>query len=107
MGVYSILNNKWVKVPQKLNLDLDKDAIQRKYTETVLKIKKAIKSSEMSELKKVMKSLYDMREVGLSTEGEFSTENIVFKLIRSKNYIDQLKTAISNVYDLQRSLKES
>ena len=107
MGVYSILNNKWVKVPQKLNLDLDKDAIQRKYTETVLKIKKAIKSSEMGELKKVMKSLYDMREAGLSTEGEFSTENIVFKLIRSKNYIEQLKTAISKIYDTQHSLKES
>ena len=107
MGVYSVLNNKWVKIPQKLNLDLDKDSIQKKYTEMVLKIKNAIKSNDINELKKVMKSLYNMREAGLSTEGEFSTENIVFKLIRSKNYIEQLKNAISKIYDDQHSLKES
>lgn len=107
MGVYSVLNNKWVKIPQKLNLDLDKDSIQKKYTETVLKIKNAIKSNDINVLKKVMKSLYDMREAGLSTGGEFSTENIVFKLIRSKNYIEQLKNVISKIYDDQHSLKES
>ena len=31
-----------------------------------------------SKLKKVLKDLYDMREVGLTKSGEFSTENIVF-----------------------------
>lgn len=105
MGVYSILNNKWIKVPQKLNLDLDKDAIQQKYTDVVLQIRNAIKSNDITELKRVVKSLYDMRETGLSTDGEFSTQNIVFKLVRSKNYIDKLKNAIAKVYDLEHSLK--
>lgn len=107
MGIFSILNNKWVKVPQKLNLQLDKNAIQQKYTDMVVQIKNAIKSNNLNDLKRVLKSLYDMRETGLSKGGEFSTENIVFKLLRTRNHVDNLKTAVNKVYDAQNSLKES
>jgi hypothetical protein len=107
LGIYSILNNKWVKVPQKLNLSLDKNAIQQKYTDMVVQIKNAIKSNSLEDLKRVLKSVYDMRETGLSKGGEFSTENIVFKLLRTRNHVDNLKTAVNKVYDSQNSLKES
>jgi hypothetical protein len=48
-----------------------------------------------------------MRESGLSKGGEFSTENIVFKVLRSRYHIDRLKKAVNTVYDNQRSIKES
>jgi hypothetical protein len=48
-----------------------------------------------------------MRESGLSKGGEFSTENIVFKLLRTRGHIDKLKDAVNKVYDAQHSLKES
>lgn len=106
LGVYSILNNKWVRVPQKLRLSLDKNLIQKKYADMVVQIKNAIKSNNFTDLKRVLKSVYDMRETGLSKGGEFSTENIVFKLLRTRNHIDNLKTAVNKVYDNQHSLKE-
>jgi hypothetical protein len=106
LGVYSILNNKWVRVPQKLRLSLDKNLIQKKYVDMVVQIKNAIKSNNFTDLKRVLKSVYDMRETGLSKGGEFSTENIVFKLLRTRNHIDNLKTAVNKVYDNQHSLKE-
>jgi predicted nucleotidyltransferase len=107
LGIYSILNNKWIKVPQKLNLNLDKNVIQQKYTDMVVQIKNAIKSNNLTDLKRVLKSVYDMREAGLSKGGEFSVENIVFKLLRTRNHVDNLKTAVNKVYDTQNSLKES
>ena len=105
LGIYSILNNKWIKVPQKLNLNLDKNVIQQKYTDMVVQIKNAIKSNNLTDLKRVLKSVYDMREAGLSKGGEFSVENIVFKLLRTRNHVDNLKTAVNKVYDMKLSLK--
>lgn len=107
LAIYSILNNKWIRVPQKLNLNLDKESIQRKYTDMVKQINNAIKSQSLDNLKRVLKALYDMRESGLSKGGEFSTENIVFKLLRSRYHVDKLKKAVNTVYDNQRSIKES
>jgi len=105
LGIYSVLNNKWLKIPQKLNLNLDKNAIQQKYTDMVIQIRNAIKSNNLNDLKRVLKSVYDMRETGLSKGGEFSLENIVFKLLRTRNHIDNLKTSLNKVYDVQNSLK--
>lgn len=107
MGIYSILNNRWVKFPQKLTLNLDKNVIQKKYTDMVLQIKNAIKSNNLEDLKRVLKSVYDMRESGLSKGGEFSSENIVFKLLRTRNHLDNLKNAVNKVYDAKLSLKET
>lgn len=105
LAIYSVLNNKWVKTPQKLNLNLDKQAIQNKYTDMFNQIKAAIQSNNLDRLKRVLKALYDMRESGLSKGGEFSTENIVFKLLRTRNHVDNLKKAVNKVYDAQNSLK--
>ncbi len=107
LGVYSVLNNKWVKIPQKLNLSLDKNMIQKKYSDMVVQISNSIKSNDFNDLKRVLRSVYDMREAGLSKGGEFSTENIVFKLLRTRGHIDKLKDAVNKVYDTQHSLKES
>lgn len=107
LGIYSILNNKWIKVPQKLNLNLDKNAIQQKYTDMSLQIKRAIKSNNLEDLKRVLKAVYDMRESGLIKSGEFSTENIVFKLLRNRGHLENLKTSVNKVYDTKLSLKES
>ena len=40
-----------------------------------------------------------MREAGLDKSGEYSTENLVFKLLRSSGYVNQLKDAINNITD--------
>jgi predicted nucleotidyltransferase len=105
-GVYSVLNNKWVLMPQKIRVVLDNKLIQQKYTNLVLQIKSAIKEQNLDKLKNVLKMLYNMREAGLSKTGEYSVENIVFKTIRSRGFIDQLKNTVNKLYDYQVSIKE-
>ncbi len=51
------------------------------------------------------KDLYDMREVGLNKSGEFSTENIVFKVLRSRGHLDKLRNGINQIFDKKASLK--
>jgi len=73
----------------------------------VLKIKNALETESIDKLKKVLKDLYDMREVGLTKSGEFSTENIVFKILRSRGHLDKLRSSINHIFDKKASLKES
>jgi hypothetical protein len=96
-----------VTEPKKENFELDKEQIQQKYSDMVLKIKNALESESLVKLKKVLKDLYDMREVGLNKSGEFSTENIVFKVLRSRGHLDKLRNGINQIFDKKASLKES
>lgn len=104
-GVYSLLTNKWISEPKKEEFEIDKDQIQQKYNDMLFKIKTALETENINKLKKVLKDLYDMREVGLNKAGELSTENLVFKILRSRGHLDKLKTGINQIFDKKVSLK--
>jgi predicted nucleotidyltransferase len=107
LGIYSLLQNKWLVKPDKLIVKLDNNLIKQKYHDLASKISNALKSKDINIIKSTLKDVYDIRQSGLDTAGEFSTENIVFKLLRNNNYIDALKDSISKVYDIQHTMKES
>jgi hypothetical protein len=98
-GIYSLLNNTWITKPVKQNVVLDKELIQKKYSDIVTRIHEAIKEQNLESMKNVLKDVYDLRQSGLDRAGEFSTENVVFKLLRTKNHLDNLRQAIDKAYD--------
>jgi hypothetical protein len=103
-GVYSLMQDKWLSEPKKENIQIDKEKIQEKYNDTVRKINSAIKAQDINKLKAIVKDVYDMRQAGLDKSGELSTENLVFKILRNRNYIEKLKQEIINLYDKKQSL---
>lgn len=103
-GVYSLMQDKWLSEPQKENIKIDKEKIQEKYNDYVRKINSAIKAQDIEKLKAIVKDVYDMRQAGLDKSGELSTENLVFKILRNRNYIEKLKQEIINLYDKNQSL---
>ena len=103
-GVYSLMQDKWLTEPQKENVLIDKEKIQQKYNDYVRKINSGIKAQDIEKLKTIVKDVYDMRQSGLDKSGELSTENLVFKILRSRNYIEKLKTEINKLYDKAQSL---
>ena len=103
-GVYSLMQDKWISEPQKENIEIDKEKIQEKYNDFVRKINSALKSQDIDKLKSIIKDVYDMRQAGLDKSGELSTENLVFKILRNRNYIEKLKQEIINLYDKKQSL---
>ena len=98
-AVYSVLNNKWVKKPNYQDIQIDKETIKKKYSQYVEMINTAINQGDVDLMKTVIKRLYDMREAGLSSGGEYSVENLVFKLLRSTGYISKLRQNVKSVYD--------
>lgn len=102
-GVYSLLTGNWVSKPKYENFSVDKNLIQNKYTDAVYKINSAIKESNLELLKTTLKDVYDMRQAGLDRGGELSTENLVFKILRSRGHIEKIRNAITSTYDKQIS----
>jgi predicted nucleotidyltransferase len=98
-AVYSILHNKWVKKPSYEDVKIDKDAIKTKYKDLVTKINTAVEQQDLDTLKDLVQRIYKMREAGLSSGGEYSTENLVFKLLRASGFISKLRINITNLVD--------
>lgn len=102
-AVYSLMKNHWVKMPKHEDIKVDKDAIKKKYKQLVQSITKAIQDKNIDKIKKLIKRLYDMRQSGLDKSGEYSTENLVFKLLRSTGYINKLRDTVNQLTDKELS----
>lgn len=109
-AIYSVKNNKWIKYPVVENPKFNKKVIIRKHKEFKRKIEALLKSEGPKtepKLKKLLEKLYKYRQAGLNKGGEFSEENIVFKILRAQGYIDKIKQVVRKLYDKERSLAES
>jgi len=110
-GVYSLENNKWITKPNKTEPDLDKNKIKEKASEIMSKMDGIIELSEDGEYQKVLDE-YDkiwdkikkMRKTGLEREGEFSYENMVFKVLRRSGYIAKFMEIKTKAYDTLNSI---
>jgi len=102
-AVYSITKNEWITKPKYESPNIDKIAIKRKYKELKDLIDRSVTESNIENLKSLVRRIYNMREAGLSSGGEYSTENLVFKLLRSNGYVDKVRDSIINLTDKQLS----
>jgi hypothetical protein len=93
-GVYSIFKDKWLTKPFKEMVGLDVNNIVKKakyLAEMIDEVDEYEDDSEKIDLiDKFMEKLRLFRKSGLEDEGEFSTENIVFKILRHTGYLEKL-----------------
>jgi predicted nucleotidyltransferase len=103
-GVYSILNSEWIIEPQKSNPKIDDRKILEKGEEYAKLIDDLSEKSEQSnditkDLNELKLKIKKFRQSGLESGGEYSYENLTFKLLRRNGYIQKLmniKTSIRN-----------
>lgn len=98
-GIYSLLNDKWIKEPKLQNIVIDKETLKSKYYDFVSRIKEVQKSKDEAKAKKLFDDILRMRKTGLQKEGEYSIENLTFKLLRSMEWIKTLKDLVNSLYD--------
>jgi hypothetical protein len=105
-GIYSLINNDWVIKPNMVEADLDKDTITKKYnsiTKSVAEIKKTMSNGDYEDvihmLEKLKNKIKVMRQSGLETGGEFSVENIAFKLLRRNDVMEEINDMLTDAYD--------
>ena len=110
-GVYSVLNDEWNNKPKKENVKIDKNLIRQKSSQWMEIIDTALESASdvtaddaREILKKCRNKLKKYRTCGLEKEGEYSDENLVFKVLRRNGYIEKLMNFENDVVDKELSL---
>jgi predicted nucleotidyltransferase len=104
-GVYSILEGKWLKEPDYSVPTINDGSINRKVKDLIKQIDKTISTADDPiDIKRVTDKIRKMRRAGLDSGGEFSTENLAFKVLRNLGYIDRLSRAYHQQQDADLSL---
>lgn len=93
-GTFSLMNNKWINEPTKKIIDVNVEAIKEKGGQLMYEIDDLadiIDSEDFLEKYNTLKDkIKKMRQSGLETGGEFSTENLTFKVLRNNGYLGKL-----------------
>jgi hypothetical protein len=104
-GVYSLAQDKWLVEPKKVKPTLDDAAIEAKKDAVLAQIEQALLSKELDKLRTVKDKITQMRKAGLERAGEWSVENLVFKILRNLGLIDQITDKIRELEDQELSLE--
>ncbi len=111
-GLYSVLNNEWIKFPTPEKSNFDKDNVKKKAASLMDQIDRVTKlidekKYEEAELyaEKIKLKIRKMRKTGLETIGAYSVENLAFKVLRRNDYLEKLSNAKREAYDSIHSLK--
>ena len=105
-GEYSIPRNEWVQVPRRKRARVDDTCVRAKVEDLDARIHSAIRSGNAEAMGRLWDKIKAMRQSGLDEHGEFGCENIVFKVLRNKGCIKDLRTARTAAQDHELSLKE-
>jgi predicted nucleotidyltransferase len=111
-GVYSLSRNGWVKKPTKEHPHVDVTSAKIKAADIMGMIDNLndIKDGDrkINRVEKIKERIKRMRSNGLATSaGEFSPENIAFKILRNSGYIKKLLDTKAKAYNTYFSLNES
>jgi hypothetical protein len=106
LGEYSILNDNWIKLPRKRKAHISQVATKNKYSKLYKLSEYAMRSSDPDKIKNVIKTLKKYRQAGLDMGGEFSPENLAFKILRKKGIISRLYEKLQTLHDKKLSLPE-
>lgn len=111
-GIFSIFHNKWVKKPHKeteklSNTDLIKEKASY-YMNLIDSLEKYYDQGHYNylirKIDKIKTKIKDTRQKGLDRSGEFSPENLIFKVLRRSGYIEKLFDLQLKSYDQSFSL---
>jgi len=105
-GVYSILNDEWVVKPSYEKVSPNISDVRKKASDIANEIKNIVLEPDMDRIDRVKDKIMKMRKAGLENEGEYSVENLAFKVLRRKGLLGKLNQVKRELYDKKFSLDE-
>jgi hypothetical protein len=105
-GLYSVMQDKWLKQPDKKSPSIDEDDVMTKasyffrlYEILVGKFKKGQYQEVITSIEKAKEKLKRMRTAGLERDGEFSVENLAFKVLRRTDLLEKYNNLLIKATD--------
>ena len=112
-AIYSILYDEWVNIPKKDSIDINTKNVTNKakqWMRIIDSVAENIQDEDIDTAKSLIKKyttkIRKYRECGLESGGEYSDENLVFKVLRRNGYLEKIKNMKNKLVDKRLSLKE-
>ena len=114
-GVYSILRNEWIVKPEKVPVKVDDKNVRMKserIMDAIDDLYGEMKTGEdydavVEKSDKIKDKIKKMRQAGLDEFGEFSVENMVFKVLRRNGMLERLSDIKTVAYDKSVTLENN
>lgn len=110
-GKYSVLYNKWVHTPSIDDFELDKQSIIKKvkeFNKILANLEKLEDSQDkITKIDAFKEKIRKYRKNGLTTGGELSNENLVFKYLRRSGFMEKLSDLKTKTSDSILSLENA
>ena len=109
-GIYSIIKDAWIQKPKKYTADIDEISIKEKAA-TIMndidELQQIVDDEDVvKKAEKIIEKIKKLRNSGLEKGGEFSIENLAFKVIRKAGYLEKLYKIKDNSFDSSLTLTE-
>ena len=109
-GTYSLVKNDWIRKPTKKIINIDSANVQLKSADLMNAIEDLEDDKNEKNFLKRHESLKNKikkyRQTGLDTGGEYSTENLVFKILRNTGYLEKMVSMKNDYLTQELSLNE-
>lgn len=105
-GIYSVLNDKWLSKPHHTQPTIRDSDVKNKARNYAAKINAAMRTNDLNTAKETMADIRRLRQAGLEANGEYSVENLAFKLLRARGKIDKFRNHINKLQSAALSLGE-
>jgi len=112
-GVYSVLNDRWITEPQIKKQEINYDDVISRTEDFIEQINKTSELLAKKDYQKakiavnnLKKKIKKYRQAGLESGEEYSTENLVFKMLRNQGYLETLSNLKFQAYDSDMSIEE-
>ena len=110
-GIYSLVYNEWQTKPTYREVTIDEPLVGKKaqaLMDLIEDVEDVFAAGRYEEAReeaiRLRDRIRDFRKCGLEQGGEFSPENLAFKVLRRNGYLGRLSDVRTNAYDRMMSL---
>jgi len=107
LGEYSIVHDKWIRIPKKRRANFDEAATKAKYEKLGDLIELALNSKDPKRVSDTIALVKRYRKSGLDKHGEFGPENLAYKAVRKQGLVQALYDLKSELHAEKLSIEEA
>jgi hypothetical protein len=106
LGEYSIVHDKWIRIPKKRRANFDQAATKLKYEKLGELIELALKTKDPKRVNDTIALVKRYRKSGLDKAGEFGPENLAYKAVRKQGLVQALHDLKAELHGEKLSIEE-
>lgn len=105
LGLYSVQNGSWESAPRRRKAEIDDLSVKAKVETYTDRIFEVLRLNDLDLAKRTWADVREMRQAGLERAGEFGSENVAYKVLRTRGLIKRLFDRVIELQDLALSVE--